>query len=154
MAMSCRWRVILMAWRAYGKSRRLTWLSQGAGLDAAVPGAAGGAAGYSLLGQRPDLGVQQRLVPLDHGDVMRFLFGDQPVQVRPHGMEGVGGHHGAAQVHRFQQLGEMAGPVVLDADLEMVQQVPAVLGDAEQVDPGAVSAARAAGGLAIHGHCP
>ncbi len=33
-------------------------------------------------------------------------------------------------------------------------QVPAVLGDAEQVDPGAVGAAGPAGGLAIHGHRP
>jgi|HubBroStandDraft_1064217.scaffolds.fasta_scaffold318151_2 hypothetical protein len=31
--------------------------------------------------------------------------------------------------------------VVLDADLEVVQQAPAVLGDAEQVHPGAVGAA-------------
>ena len=69
-------------------------------------------------------------------------------------MEGIEGHHGAGQVHRSQQLGEMAGLVVLDADLEMVQQPPAVLGDAEQVDPGAVGAAGSAGGLAVHGHCP
>ena len=69
-------------------------------------------------------------------------------------MEGVEGHHGAGQVHRSQQLGEVAGLVVLDADLEVVQQVPAVLGDAEQVDPGAVGAAGPAGGLAVHGHRP
>jgi hypothetical protein len=37
------------------------------------------------------------------------------------------------------------GLVVLDADLEVVQQVPAVLGGAEQVDPGAVGAAGPAG---------
>ena len=49
---------------------------------------------------------------------------------------------------------KMAGLVVLDADLEMVQQVPAVLGDAEKMDSGAVSAPGAAGGLAVHGHCP
>ena len=69
-------------------------------------------------------------------------------------MESVEGHHGAGQVQRFQQLGEMAGLVVLDADLEVVQQAPAVLGDAEQVDPGAVGAAGPAGGLAVHGHGP
>ena len=91
---------------------------------------------------------------LDDSDVMRVLAGDQPVQVRPHGMEGVEGHYGAGQVHRSQQLGEMAGLVVLDVDLEVVQQVPAVLGDTEQVHPGAVGAAGPAGGLAVHGHGP
>ena len=48
----------------------------------------------------------------------------------------------------------MAGLVVLDVDLEVVQQAPAVLGDAEKMDPGAVGAAGSAGGLAIHGHGP
>ena len=48
----------------------------------------------------------------------------------------------------------MAGLVVLDADLDVVQQSPAVLGDAEQVNPGAVGAAGPAGGLAVHGHRP
>ena len=69
-------------------------------------------------------------------------------------MEGIEGHHGAIQVHRSQQLGEMAGLVVLDIDLEVIQQAPAVLGDAEQVDPGAVGAAGPAAGLAVHGHRP
>jgi hypothetical protein len=32
--------------------------------------------------------------------------------------------------------------------------VAAVLGDAEEMDPGAVGAAGAAGGLAVHGHGP
>ena len=91
---------------------------------------------------------------LDDGDVVGFLAGCQPVQVRPHGMEGVEGHHGTVQVQGFQQLGEMAGLVVLDVDLEMIQQVPAVLGGAEKMDPGAVGAPGAAGGLAVHGHCP
>jgi hypothetical protein len=85
---------------------------------------------------------------------MGFLLRDQPVQVRPHGMESVEGHHRAVQVHRSQQFGEMAGLVVLGIDLQMVQQAPAVLGDAEQVDPGAVGAPGAAGGLAVHGHRP
>jgi hypothetical protein len=48
----------------------------------------------------------------------------------------------------------VAGLVVLDVDLKVIQQVPAVLGDAEQVDPGAVGAAGAAGGFAVHGHGP
>ena len=82
---------------------------------------------------------------------MRVLLGDQPVQVRPHGMEGVEGHHGAGQVQRSQELGEVAGLVVLDTDLKVVQQAPAVLGDAEEVDPGAVRAAGSARGLAVHG---
>jgi hypothetical protein len=33
--------------------------------------------------------VQQRLVPLDDRDVLGVLVRDQPVQVRPHGMEGI-----------------------------------------------------------------
>ena len=128
---------------------------QGAGLDAAVPGVAGGAAGRHLPpGQGLDPGMQQRLVLLHDRDVVAFLLPCQPVQVRPHGVEGVEGHHGTGQVQGFQELGEVAGLVVLDVDLEVVQQVPAVLGDAEQVDPGAVGAAGSAGGLAIHGHCP
>ena len=69
-------------------------------------------------------------------------------------MQGIEGHHGPGQVQRFQQLGEVAGLVVLDVDLQVIQQVPAVLGDAEQMDPGAVGAAGAAGGLAVHGHRP
>jgi hypothetical protein len=48
----------------------------------------------------------------------------------------------------------VAGLVVLDVDLEVIQQVAAVLGDAEEMDPGAVRAAGAAGGLAVHGHGP
>ena len=48
----------------------------------------------------------------------------------------------------------MAGLVVLDVNFEVIQEVPAVLGGAEQVDPGAVGAPGPAGGLAVHGHCP
>jgi hypothetical protein len=69
-------------------------------------------------------------------------------------MEGVEGHHGAVQVQGFQECGEVAGLVVLDVDLEVVQEVPAVLGDAEEVDPGAVGAAGSAGRLSVHGHSP
>jgi hypothetical protein len=69
-------------------------------------------------------------------------------------MQSVEGHHGTGQVHRFQQRGEVAGLVVLDADLEVVQQAPAVLSDAEQVHPGTVGAAGPAGSLAVHGHGP
>ena len=128
---------------------------QGAGLGAAMPFLPGCAAGRHLPpGQGPDLGVQQRLVALHDRDVLRFLAGDQPVQVCPHGMESIEGHHRAGQVRWSQQFGEVAGLVVLDIDLEVVQQAPAVLGDAEQVDPGAVGAAGPAGGLAIHGHRP
>src|SRR5450755_4366196 len=86
---------------------------QGAGLDPAVTPLAGDAAGrYLPPGQGPDPGVQQRLVALDDRDVMRFLVRDQPVQVRPHRVEGIGGHHGTSQVQRFRQFGEMAGLVV------------------------------------------
>jgi hypothetical protein len=91
---------------------------------------------------------------LDDGDVVGFLVRDQPVQVRPHGMEGIEGHHGTGQVHRFQEFGEVAGLVVLDPDFEVVQQAPAVLGGTEQVDPGAVGAAGPAAGLAVHRHGP
>ena len=69
-------------------------------------------------------------------------------------MEGVEGHHGTVQVQGVQEFGEVAGLVVLDVDLEVVQEAPAVLGDAEEVDPGAVGAAGSAGGLAVHGHGP
>ena len=48
----------------------------------------------------------------------------------------------------------MAALVVLDADLKVVQQVPAVFGGAEEMDPGAVGAPGPAGGLAVHGHGP
>ena len=92
---------------------------QGAGLDAAMPGVAGGAAGrYLPPGQGLDPGIQQRLVPLHDGDVVAFLLACQPVQVRPHRMEGVESHHGTVQVQGPQESGEMAGLVVLDVDLE------------------------------------
>ena len=39
----------------------------------------------------------------------------QSAQVRPDRVEGVEGDHGVGQVHRFQQLGEVAGLVVFDA---------------------------------------
>jgi len=91
---------------------------------------------------------------LDHRDVMGFLLPHQPVQVRPHGMQGIGGHHGAGQVQRSQQFGEVAGLVVLDVDLQVIQQVAAVLGDTEKMDPGAVGAPGSAGGLPVHGHRP
>jgi hypothetical protein len=91
---------------------------------------------------------------LDDRDVMGFLLGCQPVQVRPHRVESIEGHHGTGQVQRFQELGEVAGLVVLDADLKVIEQVAAVLGDAEEMDPGAVGAAGSAGGLAVHRHCP
>ena len=50
---------------------------------------------------------------LDDGDVIGFLVCDQPVQVRTHGMEGIGGHHGARQLRLPKQLGEVAGLAVL-----------------------------------------
>ena len=55
--------------------------------------------------------------------VVGFLVRDQPGQVRPHCIEGIEGHHGTGQVQRWQQLSEVAGLVVLDADLEVVKQV-------------------------------
>ena len=55
---------------------------------------------------------------------------------------------------RCQELGEVAGLVVLDADLKMVQEAAAVLGDAEEMDPAAVGAVGSAGGLAVHRHGP
>jgi len=66
-------------------------------------------------------------------------------------MQGIEGDHGAGQVQGLQEFGEVAGLVVLDVDFEVVQEAAAVLGDAEQVDPGAVAAAGSAGGLAVHG---
>ena len=69
-------------------------------------------------------------------------------------MEGVEGHHGTVQVQGFQEFGEVAGLVVPVVGLQVIQQEPAVPGDAGQMDPGAVGAPRAAGGLAVHGHGP
>jgi hypothetical protein len=42
----------------------------------------------------------------------------------------------------------MAGLVVLDVHLKVIQEPPAVLGGAGEMDPGAASAAGSAGGLA------
>jgi len=42
--------------------------------------------------------------------------------------------------------------VLLMLHFKVVQEAPAVLGDAEEVDPGPVGAAGSAGGLAVHGH--
>ena len=72
------------AWRACGKSRRLDGEDlQGAGLGAAVPGLAGGAAArYLPPGQRLDPGVQQRLVALDQeGDRLRRFRALLPCEV-------------------------------------------------------------------------
>src|SRR5260370_28931045 len=90
------------------------------------------------------------MVLFHDGDVAGFLVACKPVKVRPHGMEGIEGHHGTVQVQGFQECGEMAGLVVLDVDLEVAQEAPAVLGDAEEVDPGAVGAAGSAGGPAVY----
>jgi hypothetical protein len=73
-------------------------------------------------GQCLDPGEQAGLVGLDYGDVTAFLLLGQPVQVRPHGMQGIEGHHGAGQVQGLQERGEVAGLVVLDVDLEVVQE--------------------------------
>ena len=69
-------------------------------------------------------------------------------------MQGVEGHHGAVQVQGLQERGEVAGLVVLDVHLKVIQEMPAVLGDAEEVNPGAIGAAGSAAGLAVHGHGP
>jgi hypothetical protein len=128
---------------------------EGAGLKAAVAGVAGSAAGRDLSpGQRLDPGIQQRLISLHHGDVLAVLLRCQPVQVRPHRVQGIESHHGTGQVQGGQELSEMAGLVVLHIDLQVVQKAPALLRDAEQVHPGAVAAAGPAGGLAVHGHGP
>ena len=91
---------------------------------------------------------------LDHGDVVGLLLPGQPVQVRPHRMGGVEGDHGAGQVQGFQERGEMAGLLVLHADLEMVQETAAMLGDTEKMHPGAIAAAGSPRGLAVHGDGP
>ena len=69
-------------------------------------------------------------------------------------MESIESHHGPGQVQGFQELSEMAGLIVLDVHLKMVQEPPAVLRDTQQVHPGAVAAAGPAGGLAVHRHGP
>jgi hypothetical protein len=128
---------------------------EGAGLEAAVPGVAGQAAGRDLPpGQRLDPGLQERLIGLHHSDVMALSLPGQPVQVRPHRMQRVEGHHGTLQVQGGQERGEMAGLVVLDIDLEMIKKASAVLSYAKEMHPGPVAAAGTAGSLAVHGHSP
>ena len=98
---------------------------EGAGLEAAVPGVAGKAARrYPLPGQRLDPGIQQRLVPLDAGDVVAVLLPRQPVEVGPHGMEVIEGHRSTVQVQGLQKCGEVAGLVVLE--LAWMTQSPGV----------------------------
>ena len=89
---------------------------------------------------------------LDHGDVVALLLPGQPVQVRPHRMQGIEGDHGTGQVQGLQECGEVAGLVVLDIDLNMVQETAAVLGGTEEMNPGPVGAAGSPRGLAVHGH--
>ena len=91
---------------------------------------------------------------LDDGDVMAFLLPGQPVQVRPHRVQGIEGHHGTAEVQGLQECGEVAGLVVLDVNLEVAQETAAMLGGAEQMNPGAIAAAGSPRGLAVHGHRP
>jgi hypothetical protein len=156
VTVSCRQRVILMALAGAGEVQPADVRGfEGAGLGAAVPGVAGDAAGRDLPpGQRLDPGVQQRLVGLHHGDVAGLLLPGQPVQVRPHRVQGIEGDHGTGQVQGLQEFGEVAGLVVLDVDLEVVQEAAAMLSGAQQVDPGAVAAAGSPRGLAVHGHRP
>src|SRR5450755_110804 len=128
---------------------------QATGLDPAVPGLSGGGPCPNLLPrQRLDLGVEQGLVLLDDRHVVALLGGDQPVQVGPDGVEGVEGDCQAGQVQAEEQVGEVAGLVVLDVHLDVIQQAAAVLDDAEQVHPCAVAAAGSSRGLAVHGHRP
>ena len=76
------------------------------------------------------------------------------MQVRPHRVQRIEGHHRASQVQGLQELGEMAGLVVLHIDFEVIQQAPAMLGGAQEVHPGTVTAAGPARGLAVHSHGP
>ena len=156
MAVSLRRRVILMAWRAQGKSSRLTWAAFRVRVSvrpcpvsrAVLP------AGTCRQGSALIRACSSGWFFLHHGDVVAFLLACQPVQVRPHRMQGIEGHHGAVQVKGFQERGEVAGLVVLDVDLKVIQEVPAVFGDTEEVNPGAIGAACSAAGLAVHGYCP
>jgi len=85
---------------------------------------------------------------------MGLLLPGQPVQVRPHRVEGVEGDYGTGQVQRLQEFGEVAGLVVLDVDLKVVQETAAVLSGAGKMHPGAIAAAGSPRGLAVHGHRP
>jgi hypothetical protein len=99
VAISRRQRVIVRAWRARGNSR---WLRRAA-FRVRVPARpcpllAGRSAGRDLPpGQGPDPGVRQRLGRPDDRDVLRFVILHQLVRVRPHGRQGVEGHHGAGR---------------------------------------------------------
>jgi hypothetical protein len=74
----CRRRVILMAWWAWGRSRFWTWVvfRVRVSLRGVAGLAAGGGGGDLAPGQGLDPGVQQRLVGLDHGDVVGVVDGD------------------------------------------------------------------------------
>jgi len=127
---------------------------QGAGPGAAVPSLAGCAAGRHLPpGQGPDLGVQQRLVALHDRDVLAFFWVTSQSRF-------------ARTVWRASKVttapARSTGPSssvkwlvsLCLTSTSRWQQPPAMLGDAEQVNPGAVGAAGPAGGLAVHGHRP
>ena len=84
MAVCFRQRVILTAWRACGKSRRLTWAAFRVRVSMRpCPALAGGAAArYLPPGQRLDPGVQQRLVLLhQEGDRLRRFRAWLPCEV-------------------------------------------------------------------------
>ncbi len=119
---------------------------EGAGLLAAVAGLAGDGAGGDLgPGQGLEPGIQQRLVALHHGQIVGALGGHEPVQVGAHGVQRVEGHHLPGQLQWGQQLLEVGRFVVLDADLDLVKELPVVAAHPEQVHPGPVRAPRPRG---------
>jgi hypothetical protein len=97
--------------------------------------------------------VQQRLILLHDRDVVGLLARHQPVQVRPHRVQRVEGHHHPGQVHLGQQLAQVVGLVALGVDGDLAEEVAVVAAGAEQVHPGAIGAARPAAGLAVEPDC-
>ena len=76
--------------------------------------------------QRGHRGVQQPLIALDHGDVVRFLVAHQPIQVGTDGVQRVERDHRAGQLFAFEQGPEVAGLVVFGADRHLVEQTAAM----------------------------
>lgn len=125
-------------------------------LVAAVGGGAGLVHQRDLSPRQPSqLVVQGGVVGLDEGDVVRVLVLDQEAGVVVLGQHRVEGDHGVGQVERVEQGLERGDLVALGVDLSLGDDgAGAVQGSGQQVHSTSVAGARAAEGLAVHGHGP
>ena len=132
---SCRRRETSMAWPAPGEVQAAdVGALQGPGSRRPWPASrVRPPAGACRQGRALTWACSSGWLRLDHRDARAFFSPAEPTQVRLDRREGVDGHHGAGQVEGLQELGESAD-LALDVDLKVVQQAPAVLGGAEEVD--------------------